>query len=79
MEAPQVPQNEAFSNIALPHFIQNLCVCWVPGKFFFPKPITGLGTMRLNFTNISQTEIIKAIKLLSEIIIEETANLELAV
>lgn len=48
-------------------------VGFVPGKFFYPNPEDGIETMRLNFTNVSEEQIKKAIKLLSEVIKEEFA------
>ncbi|MCK5075383.1 MAG: PLP-dependent aminotransferase family protein, partial [Calditrichia bacterium] len=43
-------------------------VGFVPGKFFFPNPDDGIETMRLNFTNVTQEQIIHAIKTLAEVI-----------
>ena len=43
---------------------------FVPGKYFFPKPKQGLGTMRLNFTMADEARIEKAIQTLSEVIME---------
>jgi DNA-binding transcriptional MocR family regulator len=46
-------------------------VGFVPGKFFYPNPADGLGTMRLNFTNVSHEQIKHAIKIIAESIVEE--------
>ncbi|MGD8778880.1 MAG: PLP-dependent aminotransferase family protein [Ignavibacteria bacterium] len=45
---------------------------FVPGKSFFPEPNTGLETMRLNFTNITEEQIRFSIKTLAEVLKEET-------
>ena len=44
---------------------------FVPGKFFYTHPGEGLETMRLNYTMADETTIEKAIKILSEVILEE--------
>lgn len=46
-------------------------VGFVPGKFFYPTVGDGIETMRLNFTNSTHEQLRKAIKILSEAIIEE--------
>ena len=46
-------------------------VGFVPGKFFYPNPEDGLGTMRLNFTNSTQEQITKAIRILGEVLKNE--------
>ncbi len=51
-------------------------VGYVPGKFFFPNPEDGLETVRLNYTNITVEQIDKAIKILSEVLQEETSKME---
>lgn len=43
-------------------------VAFVPGTYFFTTPGVGKNTMRLNFTNVSETQINVAIKKLSEVI-----------
>lgn len=43
-------------------------VAFVPGTYFFATPGIGKNTMRLNFTNVSEIEIEKAIKKLSQTI-----------
>ncbi len=43
-------------------------VAFVPGKHFFAKPEKGLETMRLNFSNVNEELIYKAIETLSKII-----------
>jgi len=43
-------------------------VAYVPGQYFFVKPNQGKNTLRLNFTNVSEEKIIKAIKKLAEVI-----------
>ncbi|MBU2491584.1 MAG: PLP-dependent aminotransferase family protein [Bacteroidetes bacterium] len=49
-------------------------VGFVPGKFFFPNPGDGLETMRLNFTNVTHEQLNSSIKLLSEVLKEESEN-----
>lgn len=46
-------------------------VGYVPGKFFFPDPNTGIETMRLNFTNITEDQIRFSIKTLAGVLKEE--------
>ncbi len=46
-------------------------VGFVPGKFFYPNPDDGLGTMRLNFTCVSHEQIKHAIKTIGDSIKEE--------
>lgn len=43
-------------------------IAYVPGKFFYIKPEHGLGTMRLNFTKIDEETIDRAIKILGDVI-----------
>lgn len=43
-------------------------IAFVPGKFFYINPEQGLGTMRLNFTMIDESTIDHAIKILGEVI-----------
>ncbi len=40
---------------------------FVPGKFFYPTPNTGIETLRLNFTNVSIEQIKKAISIFTEV------------
>jgi 2-aminoadipate transaminase len=47
-------------------------VGFVPGKFFFPEPGTGLETMRLNFTNVSTDQLKFAIRTIANVIKEES-------
>jgi len=49
-------------------------VGFVPGISFFPNPDEGLETMRLNFTNSTAEQISKAIKILGNILKEETVH-----
>lgn len=44
---------------------------FVPGKFFYTHPGEGLETMRLNYTMADEATIEKAIKILSEVILDE--------
>lgn len=46
-------------------------VGFVPGKFFYPDPNDGLGTMRLNYTCVSHEQIQFAIKTIGDTIKEE--------
>ncbi|MBW2606879.1 MAG: PLP-dependent aminotransferase family protein [Deltaproteobacteria bacterium] len=46
-------------------------VAFVPGKYFFTTKDEGIETMRLNFTMIDKKTIEKAIKILSEVIMDE--------
>ena len=46
-------------------------VAFVPGKYFFTTRGEGIETMRLNFTMIDKKAIEKAIKILSEVIMDE--------
>jgi 2-aminoadipate transaminase len=48
-------------------------VGFVPGKFFYPDPEEGLGTMRLNFTQGTPEKLRYAIKIIGETIKEEIA------
>jgi 2-aminoadipate transaminase len=49
-------------------------VGFVPGKFFYPNPADGLGTMRLNFTCGTHDQLRHAIKTIGESIKEEKAK-----
>jgi 2-aminoadipate transaminase len=44
---------------------------FVPGKFFYTHPDEGLETMRLNYTMADEATIEKAIRILSEVILDE--------
>ena len=44
---------------------------FVPGKFFYTHPGEGLETMRLNYTMADEATIEKAIKIISEVILDE--------
>ncbi len=44
---------------------------FVPGKFFYTHPGEGLETMRLNYTMADEATIEKAIKVISEVILDE--------
>jgi len=46
-------------------------VAFVPGKFFYVEPGAGLATMRLNYTMSDEGSIIKAIKILSDVVRQE--------
>lgn len=46
-------------------------VGFVPGKYFFPITSDGLGTMRLNFTNVTPQQIDDAIKILGKLLEEK--------
>lgn len=48
----------------------NRNTAFVPGKYFFPGPEQGVGTMRLNFTMADEERIDRAVKTLAEIIME---------
>jgi len=50
-------------------------VGFVPGKFFYPNPEDGLGTMRLNFTNGSHDQLKFAIKIIADSIKERKNQL----
>lgn len=50
-------------------------VGFVPGKFFFPNVEDGIETMRLNFTNVTCEQIKSSIKLLAEVLKEETEQI----
>lgn len=43
-------------------------VAFVPGTYFYAKQGEGKNTMRLNFTNVNEKQIVKAIKILSQVI-----------
>jgi len=43
-------------------------VAFVPGQYFYIDPKKGKNTMRLNFTNVTETQIKKAIKILASIL-----------
>lgn len=45
-------------------------VAYVPGTYFYVKKGEAKNTMRLNFTNVNEKQIDKAIKILSEVIKE---------
>jgi len=47
-------------------------VGFVPGKFFFPNPDDGIETMRLNFTNITEEQIKSSIRILADVVKEES-------
>ena len=46
-------------------------VAFVPGKYFYTQPGEGLATMRLNYTMSDEATIDRAIKTLSEVIVNE--------
>jgi 2-aminoadipate transaminase len=50
-------------------------VGFVPGKFFFPNPTEGLETMRLNFTNVTDEQLKKAVIIISDVLKEETETI----
>ena len=43
-------------------------VAFVPGHFFFAEPGTGMNTMRLNFTMVTEEEIDKAVRILGHLL-----------
>ena len=47
-------------------------VGFVPGKFFFPNQGDGIETMRLNFTNVTHEQIKSSIKLLAQVLKQES-------
>ena len=57
--------------IVLKHSLEK-GVAFVPGKFFFPNPNDGIETLRLNFTNANAEQIKCSIKILSEVLEDET-------
>lgn len=61
VEGPEGLDMEDVSKISL-----QKGVGFVPGKFFYPNPADGLGTMRLNFTCVSHEQIRHAIKTIAE-------------
>ncbi|MGD8307063.1 MAG: PLP-dependent aminotransferase family protein [Ignavibacteria bacterium] len=50
-------------------------VGFVPGKFFYPNPDDGIETMRLNFTNVSEEQIKTSIKMLADVVKEESLKI----
>ncbi|MEM7127163.1 MAG: PLP-dependent aminotransferase family protein [Chloroflexota bacterium] len=47
---------------------------FVPGKYFFAQPETGLSTMRLNFTMVDESTLDHAVQVIAEAIQEATAE-----